>query len=808
IGTTVSHYRILEKLGEGGMGVVYKAEDTKLDRPVALKFLPQHLRASEGDKARFMQEAKAAAALNHPNVCSVIDIQEHDGQIFIVMEYVDGRTLREHRAVSLSQSLDIGIQIAEGLAAAHEKGIVHRDIKPDNIMVRKDGIVQIMDFGLAKLQGVSRLTQDGSTAGTAGYMSPEQVQGIDADHRSDIFSLGVVLYELFTGRLPFRGAHETAMAYEIVNVEAPPMSAVKPGIDPELDRIVGQCLVKNPDERMQSTKQVAVDLKRCKRESGKHPQGRKGAEAAIPGGAAGEVSAAPAGMRGVAKRRSLAIGLGALALVAGLAAVWMFLLRHPGPISSMVVLPFENVGANPDLEYLSDGVTEGIINRISKIPRLRVIPRSASFRFKGSTKDPGTIAKELGVDAVLSGRVVQRGNQLDLTLELVDVREFSQLWGEHYRRTMDDLITVQDEIVGEVRSKIDPGAAASASGTERVLTGNPAAYRLYLQGKYYWNKRTAADLERALEYFHQAIALDRNFALAHLGIAETYVLQGQYADKHYESILKLATDEAMRSLELDNTLGQAHAVLGLIAEYSWQWEDAERELKLAIEKAPAYATAYHWYFIFLGEMGKEDQGFEVIKKGAELDPYSPVILTNLSQAYLHKGDYGSASAAVQKALDIDPQFFFGNVFRASILKDQGKTREALEVLNRMTLAGLSSNMLGYVGNGYAALGDQPRARAILQGLLRGNGSAVPEPVSIAMVYAGLGDADSTIFWLRKARDQKSILLPNTRPWREFSLIHQDPRYLEILRSMGLGISEIQKPEWHPLITLSPGNRLR
>jgi len=783
--TVVSHYKILEKLGEGGMGVVYKAEDTRLDRLVALKFLPHHLKASEQDKARFMQEAKAAAALNHPNVCSVIDIEEHDGQIFIVMEYIDGETLREHRAVSLHQSLDIGIQIADGLAAAHDKGIVHRDIKPDNVMVRKDGIVQIMDFGVAKLQGVSRLTHDGSTIGTAGYMSPEQVQGLDADHRSDIFSLGVVLFELFTGQLPFRGAHETAMAYEIVNVDAPPMSAVKPGIDPELDRIVAQCLVKDPNERMQSAKQVSVDLKRCKRDSGKHSPGGRTAETAIREINAPGASVAATGKRSAGKGRAYTIGLGSVALVLGLAAVWIYLSRHTGQISSMVVLPFENVGANPDLEYLSDGVTEGIINKLSKSSRIRVIPRSASFRLKGSAKDPGSIGKDLGVDAVLSGRVVQRGDKLDLSLELVDVRTFSQIWGEQYKRTMDDLVTVQDEIVGEVKKAIEPGASASPAGPERALTVNPAAYRLYLQGRYYWNKRSAPDLERALNFFHQAIALDRNFALAHLGIAETYALQVQYADKGSENMLKLATGEATRSLELDNSLGEAHAVLGLIREYSWDWENADREFTLAIEQAPQYATGYHWYFIYLSEQGKDEQAFTVMKKGAELDPYSPIILTNLAEAYMNRGDYSAANDVVQKILDIDPQFFFGKTLRCEILSVQGKTKEALEILDGMPLAGFSSNNLGFIAHRYAVLGEKSKARMILQGLLTGSGNVRPEPVAIAMIYAGLGEADSTIAWIRRAREQKSALLPNSWTWREFRIVRHDPRYLEVMRSIGL-----------------------
>jgi eukaryotic-like serine/threonine-protein kinase len=786
IGQTIAHYRIIEKLGEGGMGVVYKATDTRLDRLVALKFLPSHLSASEDDKARFIQEAKAASALNHPNVCTIHDIQDHDGQMFIVMEFVDGQTLRDEArspTISLKSAIDIGIQIADGLAAAHEKGIVHRDIKPENIMVRKDGIVQIMDFGLAKLQGISRLTKEGSTIGTAGYMSPEQVQGLEADHRSDIFSLGVLLYELFAGQLPFKGVHETAMAYEIVNVDAPPMSSVRPEIGQELDRIVLGCLEKDPDERMQSAKQVSVDLKRLKRDSGKQRSSQFTPVAATPGPGAIQEPAVP-----VAKKRQnklLAISLGSMVLIISLAAVWYFLGRHSETIGSMLVLPFENVGADPDLEYLSDGVTEGIINKVSKIPDLRVIPRSASFRFKGSTKDPSTIGKELGVDAVLSGRVVQRGDRLDLTLELIDVREYSQVWGENYKRTMEDLITVQDEIIAEVRKQIRPGTAAPVAQAERVQTNDPAAYRLYLQGKYHWNKRTAPDLERALNYFNQAIALDRDFALAHLGIAETYILQGQYADMRSANTMTMATEEATRSLELDNSLGQAHAALGMIKEYGWNWADAEREFKLAIEKAPEYATSYHWYYIFLSVMDRQDEGFTIIKKGAELDPYSPIILANLAGAYIQREDYTSADGVVRRILDIDPQFFFGKVFRAEILKEQGKTKECLEVLSGIQLSGLSSNNLGFVANCYSSVGEKTRARMILHGLLTDNKSTKTDPVAIAMVYAGLGDTDSAIVWLQKGLEQRSQLLPNSRAWREFRLVHQDPRYLAILHRMGL-----------------------
>ncbi len=391
------------------------------------------------------------------------------------------------------------------------------------------------------------------------------------------------------------------------------------------------------------------------------------------------------------------------------------------------------------------------------------------------------------MDAVLSGRVVQRGDKLDLTLELIDVKEYSQIWGESYKRTMADLITVQDEIVGEVRKAIKPDAAKSGNEVDKAQTNNPAAYRLYLQGKYYWNKRTGPDLERALNFYHQAIALDNDFALAHLGLAETYLLQGQYSDKRSEDVMALASKEATRSLEIDNSLGQAHAALGMIREREWDWGGAEQEFKLAIEKAPDYATSYHWYFIFLGIMGRSEEGFAVMKKGAELDPYSPIVLVNLAEAYMEKQDYDTADAILQKVLDIDPQFFFANLWRAAILKDQGKTKEGIEQLDKISLSGLPSLSLGFVAHYFGALGQSSKSRMILKMLLNDPKGQQPDPVAVAMVYSGIGNADSTITWLQQALAQqpKSSTLPTTRSWSEFNLIHKDPRYLEILHKMGL-----------------------
>ncbi len=823
IGTTVSHYKILEKLGEGGMGVVYKAHDTKLDRVVALKFLPAHLSSSEDEKTRFLQEAKAAASLSHPNICTIFAIEEYaeagrsGTQFFFAMEYVEGKTLRHAmRDIPLQRALDIGFQAAEGLAAAHQKGIVHRDVKAENIMARPDGRVQIMDFGLAKVRGGSQLTKAGSTVGTIGYMSPEQIQGMDVDQRADIFSLGVLLYEMATGHLPFRGVHDAAVMYEIVNVQPPPPSEVKPGIPGELDRIIMKCLAKDPEERYQSARDVAVDIKILKKRSGSGagagipgtaarqpgssgsrdaiPQGAPpssyGADAAPPVVAQPGSPAAGSGTVRMPSRKPAAYALAALLVVLAAAATWYFLGRgQSAAITSMVVLPFENVGNDPDLEYLSDGVTEGIINKVSRIPGLRVIPRSASFRFKGSAKDPKSIGEELGVDAVLSGRVVQRGDRLDLTLELIDVRAYAQLWGESYKRTMNDLITVQEEIVGEVTGVITPGTAAKpdrAAAMGTTGTRDPAAYRLYLQGKFHWNKRTAADFERALGYYNQAIALDPSFARAHLGLAETYILQAQYSDIRSADVMALAETEAIRSTELDNTLGEAHAALGMIRESAWDWAGAEREFKLAIEKAPGYATSYHWYFIFLQLMGRDDEALRVIRKGAELDPYSPIILSNLANGHLATDNYAAADEAIGRILEIDPQFFFANVWRAAVCLGTGKPREGLEVLDQMKLAGLSSNNLGFVGHYYAAFGAVSKADSLLSVLLA-DPKKPPDPVAVAMVYSGLGNADSTMAWLQKAYDQetKSRTLPMTGVWREFRLVEKDPRFIALMKKVGV-----------------------
>ena len=472
IGQTISHYTILEKLGEGGMGIVYKAEDLKLKRTVAIKFLPKRLSVHGEERERFTLEAQAASAINHPNISTIHEIDEANGETFIVMEYVEGVTLREwirkrsgqpegYRKTGVKESVDLAVQIAEGLDKAHDKGIIHRDIKSENVMVTADDArAKIMDFGLAKLGGVSKLTKTGSTIGTVAYMSPEQVEGRETDNRTDIFSFGVMLYELLTGVLPFRAAHETAMMYEILNVEPAPLAGINKEIDVELNRIVLKCLEKNREERYQSMKDVVVDLRRYNRDSAGNkdsagnPVNRSGVRRDAP-------VSPPAGKRSAP---ALIAGIAAAVLLLAASAWYYFGQQKASAPDSLAVLPFVNVGTDPEQEYLTDGITENLINKLSKLSHLRVIPRSLVSKYKGKDVDPRDAGRELNVAAVLTGKIVQRGDGLTIQTELIDVKNVAQLWGEQYDRKLSDLLSVQRDITQKVTERLQ----TQISGEEQM----------------------------------------------------------------------------------------------------------------------------------------------------------------------------------------------------------------------------------------------------------------------------------------------------------------------------------------------------
>jgi eukaryotic-like serine/threonine-protein kinase len=797
IGQTISHYRIVEKLGEGGMGVVYKAEDTKLKRIVAVKFLPRRLSVHGEERERFIQEAQAASALNHPNICIIHEIDEAEDESFIVMEYLDGVTLGEwirkkaeqsggYRKLGIKETIDLAVQIAEGLEKAHEKGIIHRDVKSENIMVTGDGRAKIMDFGLAKLKGVSKLTKAGSTVGTVAYMSPEQVEGIETDHRTDIFSFGVVFYEMLSGHVPFRAAHETAMMYEIINVEPQSLIDQHKGIEPELNRVVMKCLEKDREERYQSMREVAVDLKRYRRDSeGRRIERISDVREAPPTSVLTGSGEPPQR----SKTKWLRIGvasLGAILLVS--LGIYLFIPRATS-IDSIAVLPFENVGADPNTEYVTDGITESLINTLSQLSNLTVMSSSSVFRYKGKDVDPQKAGKELGVRAVLRGRVTQRGDNLQISAELVDVSNNSHIWGGQYNKTLSDILDVQEEISKDISRQL---SLKLVGDDEKKLakrsTEDTEAYQFYLKGRFHWNKRKAEDLQKAVGYFNQAIEKDPQYALAYAGLASAYAILPEYSSLPAGEFIPKAEAASKKALELDATLAEPHAVLGLIKfEYQWDWEGAEKELKRAMELDPNYPTAYHWYSNSLEEQGRLEEALAWIRRAQDLDPLSTVISSNAGEVLSFMQRHEDAIEQLNKTLELDPTFPAALVVLGDLYAQQNKYDDAIGALQRVRQILGADNPygagdLGYV---YAKAGKRNEAIDILNHLLEFSRKGSALSVQIAYVYAGLGDKEQAFAWLEKGYHERNAQLGYLKIDPIWNSLRSDSRYTALLKRMGL-----------------------
>ena len=798
IGQTILQYRILEKLGEGGMGVVYKAHDTKLDRVVALKFLPHHLAGHEAEQARFLQEARAASALNHPNVCTIFDIKEENDKLFIVMEYVDGTTIRQKLPIAkLQEALTYAIQIGEALHEAHGKGIVHRDIKCENIMLNSKNQIKVMDFGLAKLKGSLKLTKTSSTVGTLAYMAPEQLQGGDVDARSDIFSFGVVLFEMLTGHMPFRGEHEAAMMYSIVNEEPEPVQKSRPDIVPEIDRIIRRALEKDPEDRYQHIDDLVSELRRVQKQSTKISRIPPGEMPAPPSGETKAESYESDHPVGGAKtpdqsrkrsRQFVILGVILLLLAGGVFGYISFFGKHES-IDSIAVLPFTNVGGDPNTEYLSDGITESLINMLSQLSHLSVKSRSSVFHYKGKDIDPQKAGKELGVKAVLTGRVSQRGDDLQISTELVDVSSDNQIWGEQYSKKLADILIVQEIISREISENLSLKLGVEEEKKlAKHSTESTEAYQLYLKGRFHWNKRTADDLRQAVDYFNQAIVKDPGYALAYAALASTYAILPEYAGVPAREYIPKTDAAAMKALDLDATLAEPHAALGLSKyAHQWDWAGGETELKRAIELNPNYPTSHHWLSVCLLQQGKLEEAFSEIRRALELDPLSPIINLNVAENLYVMQHTDQAMEQYQKTLELDPNFPAAHLDLAAIYARQGKYDDAFAELKqaRNILGDTNPYGLGLFGYVYAKAGKKDDANNVLKQLLEFSKRGYTISVEIALVYEGLNNYNKSFEWLEKGYDEQDTGLGNTTILPVWDGLRTDPRYKALLKKIGL-----------------------
>jgi serine/threonine protein kinase/Tfp pilus assembly protein PilF len=742
IGQTISHYKILEKLGEGGMGVVYKAEDTKLKRTVALKFLPPEFTRDSEAKERFIQEAQAASTLDHPNICTIHEIdQTPDGQLFICMACYEGETLKEQIGrgpLEIGYAIDIAAQIAEGLTKAHDRRIVHRDIKPANIFVTEDGHVKITDFGLAKLMGRTQLTKTGTSVGTIAYMSPEQGRGDPVDHRTDIWSLGIVLYEMVTGELPFKADYEQATLYLILNEALPSVTRSRSDVSKDLERIIKKALAKGTRERYETAEALKKDLESL-----------------------------------METRRPRATGREASA-------------QESKP--SIAVLPFRDMSSEKDQDYFCEGIAEELINALVKLKGLRVAARTSAFQFKDRDSDILRIGEQLKVKTVLEGSIRKAGNRLRITAQLINVDDGFHIWSEKYDRELDDIFAIQDEISLAIVDKLKVKLLGEErSGLVKRHTVDQEAHNLYLKGLYFWNRRLEGGMKLAMEHFHQAIEKDPNYALAHVGVADTYNITGVFGYSPPNETFPRAKAAAQRALEIDDSLGEAHASLGFVAMwFDWDWPAAEREFKRAIELSPAYATAHEWYAVYLLAMGRSDESIMEALRSLERDPLSLMINAIVGVAYYFARRNDESIEYQRKVLEMDPNFLFANTYILLPLIETGRCDEAIDIMRRVEpLAAEHAYTLGAFGASYAIVGQRDDALRILGQLDELARERYVSPVHRAYVFAGLGETDEMMDCLEEGYQERCPYIILIKTDRAFERVRSDQRFKLLLKKIGL-----------------------
>jgi eukaryotic-like serine/threonine-protein kinase len=758
-GDKLGPYEILAFLGAGGMGEVYRARDTRLNRDVAIKFSDAQF------SERFEREAQAIAALNHPNICQIYDI----GPNYLIMELIEGAPIvssDQPRALPPEEALRLGTQIAAALEAAHAKGIVHRDLKPANILVTPSGVVKLLDFGLAK-QDISsapgdetrtvNVTQAGIILGTPSYMSPEQAEGKPADARSDIFSFGTVFHEMLAGRRAFGGGSAAAIIGAVIYKEPEPLTG-----PPAIQAIVSKCLAKSRDGRFQS----ATDLRRAL-------EGASIRDTAIPSG----------------KRRTVAWAIAAaLLLIACIAMGIYWKGSRTSAINSIAVLPLENRSNNADADYISDGITESVNNSLARLPNLRVIPHSVALHYKGKQVDAQKVGDELKVQSVLTGSVTPQGDGLTVNVELDDIRDGKELWGQQYNRNAADLLAIQNDIASEVSQRLGGQTSAAAEQTmSKDSTGNPEAYQLYLKGKYYTNKLTKDGLAKGIDYFNQAIAIDPNYGLAYNGLAFNYINQDGWYMRGAEAGPK-AKEAAQKALAIDPKDADAHLALAIESQwYEWNWAVAEREFKRAIELNPNDAEARGYYSWFLAPMGRGPEALVEAKRGQQIAPLSSLGNFFVASVLVFTRQWDPAIAQLHSDIDLEPNFWFDHCFLGRAYEAKGRLPEAIaEFQNALALDKDNTEIWSGLAHAYALAGNKAEAQKVLSHFNELSTHNYVSPYSRAIIYAGLGEKDQVFAWLDRAFQERSYFLAVYLPTdSRLDSLHADPRFVDLKRRVGL-----------------------
>jgi eukaryotic-like serine/threonine-protein kinase len=825
---TISHYRILQKLGAGGMGEVYLAQDiSELGRTVALKILSSEVASHKDRLQRFIQEARTVSNLNHPNILTVHEFGQTDSVCFIATEYIDGVTLREHlsvRRLKLIDVLDVTIQIVSALNAAHEAGVTHRDLKPENVMVRRDQIVKVLDFGLAKLSEPSApsvetnrnedaetkvlRTEPGLVMGTVAYMSPEQSMGKGVDQRADIWSVGVVLYEMIAGSVPFQGKDIHRQIIAIQETEPAPLSQQVEGVPERLEEIVTKCLAKDKNERYQTAKDLLIDLRNLRRkldvdaeiERTIPPARRSASDGVSPSTQGSQInstaSATPAVTTSSAeyivtgiKRHKVVSILIVLALIAGGVGYSAFLHARNTEVAieSIAVLPFDNKSNDPDTEYLSDGLAESLIYRLSQLPNLKVSPTSSVIRYKGKETDVNAIAKALNVNAVMTGRMVKRGDNLTISAELIDARYNKLIWGEQYERKMSDLLAMQREIATAIADKLQLRLSGEdARGGRRRSTDNNEAYQLYLKGRFYWNKRTVDGLRQAAEYYKQAIAKDPGYALAYSGLAEAYALFPNYSVAAPKEIMPQTKAALLKALELDDSLAEPHAALGVyLSAYGWDNAAGEKEMRRAIELKPNYATAFHWLGNALTFQQRADEALAAAQKAEELDPLSAIISADTGFDLILLRRYDAAIAHLQHTLSLDPNFYYPHYLLSWAFYEKGMVQESVAEARKAVELNESPYAKAWLIRSLAKSGARAEAIKLRDDLKSESARRYVPHYFLAVTSLALGDKDEAIAALEKDFAERSPIFSWIEVDPSMDELRSDPRFADLLRRVAL-----------------------